>query len=45
VTGALAANKNARLAEHMLHTVEITGNVTEKDGKLAIAADSLKMAK
>jgi hypothetical protein len=45
VTGALAANKNARLAEHMLHTVEITGSVTEKDGKLAIAADSLKMVK
>ena len=45
VTGSLAANKNARLAEHMLHTVEITGNVSEKDGKLAIAADSLKMVK
>jgi hypothetical protein len=29
----------------MLHTVEITGNVSETDGKLAIAADSLKMVK
>ena len=28
----------------MLHTVEITGDVTEKNGKLSIAADSLKMA-
>jgi len=45
VTGSLAANKNDRLAAHMLHTVEITGNVSEKDGKLAIAADSLKMVK
>jgi hypothetical protein len=45
VTGALAANKNAKLSDHMLHTVEITGDVTEKGGKLSIAADSLKMAK
>lgn len=45
VTGGLAANKNAKLAEHMLHTVEITGEVMEKGGKLSIAADSLKMAK
>ena len=30
---------------HVLHTVEITGDVTEKGGKLSIAADSLKMAK
>jgi hypothetical protein len=45
VTGGLAANKNAKLADHMLHTVEITGNVTEKNGKLSIAADALKMAR
>jgi hypothetical protein len=45
VTGALAANKNAKLTAHMLHTVEITGDVTESNGKLSIAADSLKMAK
>jgi hypothetical protein len=45
VTGRLAANKNAKLADHMLHTVEITGDVVEKDGKLSIAADSLKMSK
>jgi hypothetical protein len=29
----------------MTHTVEITGDVTEKDGKMMIAADTLKMAK
>jgi hypothetical protein len=44
VTGGLAANKNAKLTDHMLHTVEITGDVTEKNGKLSIAADTLKMA-
>ena len=43
VTGALAAEKNAKLVPHMSHTVEITGDVTEKDGKMVIAADSLKM--
>lgn len=45
VTGGLAANKNAKLTAHMLHTVEITGDVTEKGGKLSIAAESLKMSK
>lgn len=45
VTGGLAANKNARLTAHMLHTVEITGDVTTKDGKLSIAADALTMSK
>jgi len=43
VTGGLAAEKNAKLAPHVTHTVEITGDVTEKDGKMMIAADSLKM--
>ena len=45
VTGGLAANKNAKLTAHMLHTVEITGDVTEKGGKLSIAADALTMSK
>jgi hypothetical protein len=45
VTGGLAANNNAKLSDHMLHTVEITGDVTEQNGKLAIAADSLRMTK
>lgn len=45
VTGGLAANKNAKLAEHMLKKVEITGDVTEKGGQLSIAADSLKTLK
>jgi RecJ-like exonuclease len=29
----------------MGHTVEITGDVSEKDGKVQIAASELKMAK
>ena len=45
IGGGLAANKNAKLIAHMNHTVEITGDVTEQDGKVVIAADALKMAK
>jgi hypothetical protein len=45
VTGGLAADNNTKLVPHMTHTVEITGEVTEKDGKMTIAADAgaLKM--
>lgn len=43
ITGGLAAENNAKLVPHVTHTVEITGDVTEKDGKMMIAADSLKM--
>jgi hypothetical protein len=45
VTGGLAAGNNAKLVPHMTHTVEITGDVTEKDGRMTIAADAgaLKM--
>lgn len=45
IAGGLAANKNAKLVPHMNHTVEITGDVTEKDGKVQIAANELKMVK
>ena len=45
VGGGLAANKNAKLIAHMGHTVEMTGDVSEKDGKVVIAADALEMAK
>ena len=45
IAGGLAANNNAKLIAHMNHTVEITGDVTEKDGKVQIAANELKMAK
>jgi len=43
ITGGLAANNNAKLIAHMKHTVEITGDVSEKDGKVLISADALKM--
>lgn len=45
IAGGLAANKNEKLIAHVLHTVEITGDVTEKAGKMTIAADTLKMVK
>lgn len=41
VTGDLAANNNAKLAPHLSHKIEITGDVNEKDR--TIAATSLKM--
>ena len=43
LTGGLAAEKNAKIIPHVAHTVEVTGEVTEADGKMMIAADSLKM--
>lgn len=45
IKGGLAANKNAKLVAHVLHTVEITGDVVEQGGKLSIAADALSMSK
>jgi hypothetical protein len=45
IAGGLAANNNAKLVPHMNHIVEITGDVTEKDGKVQIAANELKMVK
>lgn len=44
IAGALAADKNAKMIAHMTHTVEITGDVTEANGKMTITADALKMA-
>ena len=43
ITGGLAADMNAKLIPHIAHTVEITGDVTEKDGKKMIASADLKM--
>lgn len=42
ITGGLAADKNAKLADHMLKKVEITGDVTSRGGQLSIAADAFK---
>ena len=43
IAGGLAADKNAKLIPHIAHTVEITGDVMDHDGKMMITADSLKM--
>jgi len=43
VTGDLAANNNAKLVPHLSHQVELTGDVSNKDGSMTIAATSLKM--
>ena len=43
ITGGLAADMNAKLIPHISHTVEVTGDVTEKEGKKMIASDALKM--
>jgi hypothetical protein len=43
VTGALAADKNAKLVPHMSHTVTLTGEVTSAKDKMAIEATELKM--
>ncbi len=45
ITGDLAANNNAKLVPHVAHTVEITGDVTDHDGKMMIDGKSLKMIK
>ena len=43
LTGGLAADKNAKIVPHVSHVVEVTGDVNEKDGKMSISADALKM--
>jgi hypothetical protein len=43
LTGGLAADKNAKVIPHITHVVEVTGDVTEKDGKMMISSDALKM--
>jgi hypothetical protein len=43
LTGGLAADKNAKIVPHIAHVVEVTGDVTDKDGKMTISSDSLKM--
>jgi len=43
IAGGLAADKNAKLIPHISHTVEITGDVMDHDGKMMISSDALKM--
>ena len=43
ISGGLAADKNAKLIAHISHTVEITGDVMNHDGKMMIMGENLKM--
>lgn len=45
VTGDFAANKNAKLLDFVAKQVEVTGSVTEKDGKKLLEIKSIKLAK
>ena len=45
ITGDYTANNNEKLVPHFAHMVEVTGEVTEKDGKKTIAVKDLKMQK
>jgi GR25 family glycosyltransferase involved in LPS biosynthesis len=44
VTGEWAADKNAKLLDFVAKQVEVTGEVTEKDGKKMLAVKSIKLA-
>ncbi len=43
VTGDMTKDNNATLVPHMAHIVELTGEVSEKDGHKVINATGLKM--
>jgi hypothetical protein len=43
VTGALAADKNAKLVPHIAQMVTVTGDVSEKDGITLIAGSDLNV--
>ena len=43
LAGGLAAEKNAKLIAHLGHTVEVTGDVMDHEGKMMISSDALKM--
>jgi hypothetical protein len=43
VTGDMTKDNNAQLVPHMAHIVELTGEVSEKDGHKMINATALKM--
>ena len=45
IAGGLVADKNAKLIPHMNQIVEITGDVTEKDGKVFIVSNTVKAMK
>jgi hypothetical protein len=44
LAGPVLGKNNSKIAEHIAHTVTITGTVYEKDGMTMLRADSLTMA-
>ncbi len=44
ITGDYAANNNAKLLDFVAKNVEVTGEVTEKDGQKMINVKSIKLA-
>lgn len=44
ITGDLAANNNEKLAPHVTHMVEVTGDVSDANGMMSIDGKSIKMA-
>lgn len=45
LTGDFAANNNAKLLDFVAKSVEVTGDVTEKDGQKLMNVKSIKLAK
>jgi hypothetical protein len=45
IKGGLAANKNAKLVPFVGQMVEITGDVTDTNGKMSVTADDIKVSK
>lgn len=43
ITGDYAANNNAKLLEFVAKSVEVTGEMTEKDGQKALNVKSIKL--
>jgi hypothetical protein len=43
LTGGVLGKNNTKIAEHIAHTVTITGNVFEKDTMTMLSADTLTM--
>ena len=43
LTGGVLGKNNTKIADHIAHTVTITGNVYEKAGMTMLSADTLTM--
>ncbi len=43
LTGGVLGKNNSKIAEHIAHTVTMTGNVSQKDGMAMLSADTLTM--